>query len=1472
MQLTELANAGGLIPMIKCYMYSQDNAIKREVNVILDCASTQSFVVSGVCADLRIKGQHQLTGAFAGFGGHVTKMTLSATRIRLSHILGGQLYDMDNVNIVENISADIPGLPPKVAKVLNRHLNTNIDWEESQPVEVLVGTRHLQMILESVKRMRLDLGEGETRDGLLWVTSLGKAASGLVLPSNSLPISLPISSTHVHVNINKNEIEKSEKEIDNNIEKFNSHLDRTQGDPKYLTRLLEQYLFTDLGPAPPNTIRLTPAEEACEKHFNETTTYDPVTQQYMTRLPFVDERRPQSNYLTALSVLHSVERGLARNPDKARLCHEAMMKYISNGHARLATEAKIDDKNCYYASWHAVQRPTEIGKKVRLVFNASLVSHGTTLNAMLHPGRSLIPRVDLVLTKFRNGPIGLSADVKNQFLEVKMHPDDQKYLRFLYRRPGSRDPIQIYCKCCAAFGLTSSPFHAQSVVQRAIANTTDEWADTKELLSSNLYVDNVLFAAPTEEEALKHAERCRAIFKTCHMTLAKFASNSSLVMNSIPKELLAEETTCLLGSPEQKLAQMGDPDAVVGTLGTRWDIVTDTLSMTNLKELATEKWQPTLRGVSAFVSSLYDPDGFLSPVSLKHKQLQRRAWEEANAAKQEGKDVDWDLRLSDDIEQRLRQLAQELLVLENFKMPRALWTDITLKKELHVFSDASNEGLGLAIYLRQVRPDGTATCKLVQGRSKLPPKQYATISRLELLGVSLAVNLATEISNASKHEIAYVWADNYCAINWCRQSAARWTTWVASRVQSLHDQLDVKKIRYVPTDQNICADLCSRGQDPGDFLDTEEWLNGPKFLQLREEEWPITNRDMIKQEQDDLEADRRKIMPLCLVLGDQPIYRTEDNDVLDRVFRHKFLFQANHRILACCIRGLRAWRQRLNKTFLPNLGDEMRAALIIFLRYVQEQEYFDVISKLRKGQPATLSRMKGLDLFIYEPEEVIRVGGRLGNWPAAHEAIYPYLLPHKHPLVQKMLLSTHKILGHPPAAQLLTHLSHMYWIHGGVPALESALKSCTQCQLQRMKNYQPKMAQLPATRFTYAAPFTHVAIDYCGPMIVAEFASPQKLFKRRKQLEDYYFGLDPETRAQKIASHDLKKAGQHPSQQLDEYDSGHFSEMLSQHTYAGKRRGRPRKGQKDARDLMVQPVKMKVHVLLVYCLQTRALVIEAVNSTSAEATVSALLRVFARRGLPEALYCDNATGFHKARDILHPAIREKNFIKIASMLNDKVQQKIDFHWGPPHGPWYQGSVERCVRTVKNTLHKMFPRGSEPTFDRFITSLAVVESMMNSRVLAVATDPLTGGGRVLTPSLLINGRHLQFNPSFYDVASKIKKQGPDPEYWAHRTGVFHSAYQTWCESYLKTLRPFKKWQHDGPEPQVNDLCAVYDRNLIKRSFPLAIIHKLNKSPDGKIRTAWVRQGEAKYKLPVARLFRLELQDNFPQPNVEPLGDD
>ena len=90
--------------------------------------------------------------------------------------------------------------------------------------------------------------------------------------------------------------------------------------------------------------------------------------------------------------------------------------------------------------------------------------------------------------------------------------------------------------------------------------------------------------------------------------------------------------------------------------------------------------------------------------------------------------------------------------------------------ELHTFNDASEEAFAAAVHLWAWYLDGSATTRLLMGKTKLAPKKTNSVVKLELQAVLLGSRLATYVGNALNRPITgrFFWTDNSCVRNWLR--------------------------------------------------------------------------------------------------------------------------------------------------------------------------------------------------------------------------------------------------------------------------------------------------------------------------------------------------------------------------------------------------------------------------------------------------------------------------------------------------------------------------------------------------------------------------------------------------------------------------------------------------------------------------------------------------------------------------------
>ena len=75
--------------------------------------------------------------------------------------------------------------------------------------------------------------------------------------------------------------------------------------------------------------------------------------------------------------------------------------------------------------------PSE-ARKGRVIFNCSVKYQGSSLNDQLQQGPDLTKTVVGVSTRIREEPVAFMADIKAMLYQVRVQPNDCKYLRFLW--------------------------------------------------------------------------------------------------------------------------------------------------------------------------------------------------------------------------------------------------------------------------------------------------------------------------------------------------------------------------------------------------------------------------------------------------------------------------------------------------------------------------------------------------------------------------------------------------------------------------------------------------------------------------------------------------------------------------------------------------------------------------------------------------------------------------------------------------------------------------------------------------------------------------------------------------------------------------------------------------------------------------------------------------------------------------------
>ena len=498
----------------------------------------------------------------------------------------------------------------------------------------------------------------------------------------------------------------------------------------------------------------------------------------------------------------------------------------------------------------------------------------------------------------------------------------------------------------------------------------------------------------------------------------------------------------------------------------------------------------TKRKMLSLCNSIFDPIGLLAPFRLKGKMMFQRAMKEVDG---------WDTKLPDDLVKEFDTWRQSISKLEKFAIPRWIATPSTTNSmpEMHVFSDASLEGYGIAVYRVAHSDDGGENhVALIWLRPRVVPNNskgaghHNSVPRLELVAAVMGVEDRQKIQNWTGEVFSKIvhWTDSECVLKWLNCNSKQFKTFVHNRISRIDAIITSRKeFRYCPTALNPADDV-SRGLDPDD-ANWRRFHNGPDFLRQGEEFWPINEIPSQPLPADVFAtlADDAPVPPLPVPLALAITERIEHwSAKVRRIFIVTKLFKLFLR-----------WRgngEPVSCSSLRFSSEEMKRAENDLTRDIQKR-YFSaeltVLQKLginahdcRDEMKNRSSPLKSLNPFL-DADGIIRTGGRLANAVSfSYEAKFPKILPRKDANVDALIRHVHQREGHSGVEHVHSSLRREWWILQGRRAVRAVVHLCIPCQRAFKPPAVQKLGSLPVQRLEPDYPFSTSGVDVFGPYAI----------------------------------------------------------------------------------------------------------------------------------------------------------------------------------------------------------------------------------------------------------------------------------------------------------------------------------------------------------------------------------------------------
>ena len=649
---------------------------------------------------------------------------------------------------------------------------------------------------------------------------------------------------------------------------------------------------------------------------------------YVVRFPWKTNHPILSpNLVICERQARALARKLGRQPNLLQLYGNIINEQEQrNFIERVSSTDLPNSKRIHYIPHHPVKK-NSLTTPVRIVYNCSCRQsrkHASLIDCLMVGSPPLIDTANILL-RFRLHNYALSTDIEKAFLHVKLAECDRDFTRFFWlsKQNDPESEFVTYRFKVVLFGSTSSPFMLHATLDYHL---NSYHSAVSRDMRNNLYVDNIISGCQSEEDVILYYKDAKHIMSEANFNLRSWASNSQKL------QALAKTDGIL------------DSNTSVNLLGLKWNTCTDTISITQKQIESQGKTSITKRSILQGASKLYDPLGWLSPITIRARILLQDVWKQR---------INWDDPLDSNFQTRWQHIAVDLQEVATIELPRKYFTLSPNKPiYLHVFADASMKAYGAVAYLQI---DGKVA--FVMAKSRVAPLKNLTLPRLELKAAVVAAQLATCIVDPLLTHLANIrvklWSDSQIVLHWIFSNKPL-KQFVANRVQVIHDLFPASSWSYCHTTENA-ADLLTRGITHTQLKSSQLWFQGPPWLTFKSN-WPTWSPACIHHIQATEEAE------IATLEEEQNTIQPSISQVID-ISRHNKLTKLL-RVTAYVLRFIDNIKNPSQKNTEPLTVSEIDRAQRLWIQSAQQQIFSNEIINLKSKSATRLPLVHQLRLQL----------------------------------------------------------------------------------------------------------------------------------------------------------------------------------------------------------------------------------------------------------------------------------------------------------------------------------------------------------------------------------------------------------------------------------------------------------------------------------------------------------------------------
>ena len=1127
---------------------------------------------------------------------------------------------------------------------------------------------------------------------------------------------------------------------------------------------------------PSTTSQLTVEDLKAEELMEKYTYYDPENKCYHTRLLWIDEPIQYTNIKRATAAATRVVKRFSKEGQEDSW---ESIQSVYKGNLDLGISEPVPSKdlkkkdNFHYICMSMVFKPESTTTPVRPVFNANqeFGENKISFNKKLLEGPNYLPQLPALMIKFRYYQTVALLDISKLYSRIRLPVEDAEYQRFFWSeekmQPNDEQAkLKAYRQTRLIFGSRSSPFQAQWVLRRHSETHNNFY------LKNFTYLDDIFVG---DHDATKVAEELKKliwILQEGDFPAQKIVSNNQQVLQALDE------------------SQKGPTD-VHKIYGQIWNLESDRLTLNFKKEKIPVIKQFTKRECLSQIMKLYDLCGIVQPYHLKAKLIFQKSCELK---------VGWDEELPSPLQENFQKWIQEWPLLERITINRCFLPPNGKICHLACFSDASNVGLGVNVYVVSEDAKGVRKSELAFCKAKvLPLKKQYTTPRAELAASQLSARAGNYVADALTIVLGYkpkIYFFSDSAINLYRlkKAAETYTIWVSRRIKSIQDSTEVENWKKVDTSENP-SDISSRGMDLPALLDNKFFYHGPQWLTDKNYKYQdvsdITEEEISLDSTDVKKAFKGPISSALFASLDD-----EDDIIQDILSKHNNwrksvnIISWIRRFWINCKQGngphadnesnsyhqgsatstnasqkmmLRSRSQPSKKKIKINYDElylspeEVTTTENLLFKYAQNRQFPEELSIISEGgEVPKSSPIKTLIPMLDEKTGLLRHKSRITGYT-------PIILPKDHIVTRLYIHHIHKMFGHSGPSLTLYKIRKRVWVTSGRIQVKKSIYKCI-CRKSILLN--ERMGQIPHWRTQNPTIWSRVGTDVLGPFYV---------------------------KRDKIPS--IKNSNEED-----------------------------------------EPKTIKTFAILWTDLVSRGVMVDLLYSADTEGVLRSLRKVIAIYGSAKIYYSDNASYYKKASLEIKEFMASIDWPKVR-----KTAEKFNGQWlfATEAAPFRNATSERLVSTIKTSLYKIIQKNALP-FSELATCLLEVSAYINNRAIGFLTSDSQDDMQPVSPSLLTIGREIEILGPYV---------GQDPtlqELYHHRTKTIEDFLKNWTALYLQSLSPTKKWLEKNPyKIKEGMVLFIRDENKMKDLWQTGIVTKVIRSKtDNLPRTIQLRTAKSK----------------------------